>query len=83
MSDSELIWKFLSREYPDSHVAIYLYVCGNSRSCETAMNKVLPTTLEIFSPPLTENYVKTVIKGYFDYKKKQYVKGEIKVNPLY
>ena len=83
MTDSELIWKFLSREYPDDHVAVYLYVCGHTRSPNTAMEKVIPLVITIFSPPLSENFVKTVVKAFFDNKKRQYLKGEIKVKSIY
>ena len=39
MTDSAMIWKFLSREFPDDHPVIYMYVCGNVRSPKTAIDK--------------------------------------------
>jgi hypothetical protein len=83
MSESTIIWKFLSREFPDNHSVVFLHVCGNIRSQQNAMDKALKICLPIFTPPMTEQYVKTVIKGFLDMKKKQYLRGEIRVNPIY
>lgn len=83
MSDSEIIWKFLSREFPNDHPAIYIYVCGKTRSETTASNKLLEHTKPIFYPPMSEQIIKSTIKGYLNWKKKQYVNGEIKVKSVY
>ena len=53
MSDSEIIWKFLIREYKDDHVVIYLYCCGNVRSPKTAIDRVFEFTKQIFCPAIT------------------------------
>jgi len=83
MSDSEIIWKFLIREYNNDHPAIYLYVCGGNRSIYTALNKILPTVLKIFSPAMSVSLINTTVKGYLEHKKKQYKNGEITVKSLY
>lgn len=83
MSDSEIIWKFLVREFPDDHPAIYMYVCGNVRSPKTAIDKILNQTKPIFHPPMNEQLISSTIKGFLDRKKMQYTNGEIKVKPLY
>jgi hypothetical protein len=83
MSDSEIIWKFLIREFQDDHPAIYMYVCGNIRSPKTAINKILNQTKPIFYPPINEQLITSTIKGFLDRKKIQYINGEIKVKPLY
>ena len=83
MEDSTIIWKFLAREYPDSHQAIYLYVSGRDRSKVTSIEQVMKFTEKIFCPPMEPFFVKTVIKGFLEYKAKQYLKGEIKVKPIY
>jgi hypothetical protein len=83
MTDSSIIWKFLSREFPDDHVVIYLYVCGNVRSPQNAMDKAMLITEKIFCPPLDVIFVKTVLKGFLDMKKEQYKKALIKVKPIY
>ncbi len=83
MEESELIWKFLSREYPDNHQVIYLYCCGNVRSPNTALEKVMVLSKKIFSPSIPEIYLKTVVKAFLDYKRKQYSKGEIIIKPIY
>lgn len=83
MEDSVLIWKFLEREYPNDHQVIYLYCCGNVRSPITAINQIMKLMVKIFSHPINETIVKTVVKGFLDNKKKEYIKGVFKVQPIY
>ena len=83
MSDSEIIWKFLDREYLDDNPVIYLYCCGNVRSPKTAIDKVCRFTEKIFYPAMTEQLIKTVIIAFFENKKKLYIKGLIKIKPIY
>jgi len=83
MSDSEIIWKFLEREFLDEHPAIYLYCCGNVRSPKTAIDKLEVITKKIFYPAMSIYLIKSVIKGFLENKKKLYIKGLIKIKPLY
>lgn len=83
MEDSMIIWKFLSREYPDSHQAVYLYVCGTVRSPKTGIDQILKLTKKIFGPAMNDHFIRAVIVGYLEDKKKKYLKGEIKVKPIY
>ena len=83
MEDSMIIWKFLSREYPDSHQVIYLYVCGTVRSPKTGIDQIMKLTKKVFGPSMNDHFIKSVIIGYLDYKKKQYLNHEIKVKPIY
>lgn len=83
MSESTIIWKFLSREFPDNHSIIFLHVCGNTQTQHKALMKAIMICLPVFTPPMTEEYVVNVIKEFLDTKKKQYLRGEIKVNPIY
>jgi len=83
MQDSILIWKFLSREFPDDHAVIFLYVCGNVRSPQTSIDQIMKITIKIFCPPLEEYYVKQIVKSYLDMKKRQYLNGQIKVKSIY
>jgi hypothetical protein len=83
MQDSVIIWKFLEKEYNNDHPVVYLYVCGNVRSPITALGKVLPLVNQIFSPAMPEQLIKTVVVAFLDLKKKQYMKGEIRVKSLY
>lgn len=83
MQDSTIIWNFLVREYTDEHPVVYLYSCGNVRSPITAVDKVMDLAKKIFYPAMTEHLIKTVIIAYLDYKKKQYLRGEIKVKSIY
>jgi hypothetical protein len=83
MQGSIFIWNFLSREYLDNHPVIYIYTCGGVRSSVTAISKVMDTSEQIFCPPISKEYLLTVVKGFLEMKKKQYLKGEIKVKPIY
>ena len=83
MQDSTIIWKFLSREFQDDHMVIYLYVCGNTRSPQTSINKIMEITTKVFCPPLEEYYVKQIVKAYLDMKKRQYINRQIKVKSIY
>lgn len=83
MSDSEIIWKFLQREYDDSHPVVYLYVMGQAGSRQTAINKIMNLTKIIFCPFIDENYVLVVVKAFLNDKKLKYKKGEIKVKSIY
>jgi len=81
--DSQLIWKYLSRVYPDDHQVIYLYACGNVRSPSIAVERVIDSVQSIFCPPMKEHLLKIVIKAFLEYKKKQHINGEIKIKPIY
>ncbi len=83
MTDSELIWKFLVREYPNDHPIIFLYVSNHPRSAKDAFDKVVNFIKEIFIDVYPETLIKPVVKRYLDYKKEQYVRGEINVKPIY
>ena len=83
MTDSAMIWKFFSREFPDDHPVIYMYVCGNVRSPKTAIDKAMIISELIFCPTFEVSFVKTILKGFLDMKKDQYTKALIKVKPLY
>ena len=83
MTDSELIWKFLVRNYPDDHQAIYLYCCGQERSAHTAIKKIQEFTNVIFGDVIQKELVYVTIKGFLDYKKKEYKKGNVTVKSIY
>lgn len=83
MSDSEIIWKYLDREYPNDHLVIYLYVCGNVRSSNRAVTNVTDAIKIIFSPAMNDAIIKTTVIGFLENKLKQYKKGEIKVKSIY
>ena len=83
MTDSTIIWKFLAREYPDSHQAVYLYVCGTVRSPKTGIEQIMKFTKKVFNPALNDHFIRTVVISYLDDKRNQYLKGEITVKPIY
>lgn len=82
-TDKELILKFLNREYKNEHPSLYLYICGQYRSQQTAIFNILKYTRFIFYPCFTDNFLIEIISEYLIFKKEQYKNGEIKVKPLY
>ncbi len=83
MTDSEIIWKYLNGEIKDDHPAVYLYCCGNARSPKTAKDKLLVLAYQVFAPAMPDYILKATIHGFLENKKKLYMKGLIKVKPLY
>lgn len=83
MTDSEIILKFLEREYLDDNPVIYLYCNGNVRSPKTAIEKAVELTNQVFHPPMTKRLIQTVVEGFLENKKKLYRKGLIKIKPLH
>lgn len=83
MTDTILINNFLSREFPDNHPIIYIYVCGQKRSEKTAIDKIMALSTQIFCPPLSEFFVLEIVKNFLEDKKNLYKKGLIKVKSFY
>jgi hypothetical protein len=83
MTDTILINNFLTREFPNDHPTIYIYVCGQKRSEKTAIEKVMSITKQIFCPPLSEFFILEIVKNFLDDKKMAYKKGEIKVKSFH
>jgi hypothetical protein len=83
MTDTILINNFLSREFPDNHPIIYIYVCGQKRSEKTAIDKIMVLSTQIFCPPLSEFFVLEIVKNFLEDKKNLYKKGLIKVKSFY
>jgi len=83
MSDSEIIWKFLTHEYLDDSLVIYLYICGNTRTTQSSINSVLETTQSVFNDTIKKPIQLSAIKAFLIYKKKQYDKGLVKVKAPY
>lgn len=83
MTDAILINNFLSREFPDDHPIIYIYVCGQKRSEKTSIEKIMSLSIQIFCPPFSEFFVLEVVKKFLDDKKNAYKNGLIKVKSLY
>ena len=84
MNDEELIWNFLTKEFPDNHPIVFIYASGyQTRSKETALTKAMKTLVPIFCPPYEETFIKTVLKAYLDHKHELYRKCKINLTPLY
>jgi len=83
MSDSEIIWAFLCREYDDKHQAVYLYACGEVRTKNLVINQITPIIEDIFHPPVTKPIILTTVKGYLEFKTSQYKNNLITLRPIY
>lgn len=83
MTDSEILWKFLVREYPNNHPIVFLYASNHSRTNKDSFDKVVGFTKEIFLDVYPESLIKPVVKRYLDYKKQQYMRGDIQIKPIY
>jgi hypothetical protein len=83
MTDRTIITKFLSREFPNEHPTIYIYVCGQKRSEKTAIDKIMKLTSSIFCPPLSEFFVLEIVKDFLIEKKSLYKQGLINVKSYY
>ena len=83
MTKSEIIRKFLIREYPDNHLLIYLYCCGNIRTPNIVLKAAESLTSEIFQPMIQESVIKITIKEFFEDKKRKYKNGLITLKACY
>ena len=83
MNDRTIIFKFLSREFPNEHPMIYVYVCGQKRSEQTSINKILDLTLKVFYPVFLKEFILEIIEEYLKNKKTLYKKGLINVKSFY
>lgn len=83
MSDSRILWRFIASEFTNDHPVVYLYVCGQKKSQETAINKAMSLLKEIFCPPYTVVFIKDILTEYLSRKKQQYINNEIKIKPIY
>jgi hypothetical protein len=83
MTDRTIITNFLSREFPNDHPTIYIYVCGQKRSEKTAIDKIMKLTNQIFSPPFSEFFVLEIVKDFLNDKKTKYKQGLISVKSYY
>lgn len=83
MSDSEIIWKFLNKEYPNDHLIIYLFVCGSHQNKKNATQTAIKLIKLIFSDTINDAMVKTTVDGFFNLKHNLYKNGKIKVKTVY
>jgi hypothetical protein len=83
MTDSEIIWKFLSRELNDSHPALYLYCFGDNTQKSKVINNQIELCIKVFSVLVEKTLISTVVKAFLEYKFGEYKKGKIKINTKY
>ena len=83
MSDTELICKFLTREYQDEHPIIFIYVRGSDRSKKTAVERALENAKQVFFPAIPDYVIKASVKKFLEKKQKLYKEGLISIKPLY
>lgn len=83
MSDSQLIWKILEKEYPNEHLVIYLYVCGSIKNKKTAVKTAIEL-IELFcSKTINTSIIKATVEGFFNIKVRLYKSGKITVKTAY
>lgn len=83
MRDEQIIISFLTSQYANSHLAVYLYILGTPSSHITSINTIMKIARPVFCPPFTEGYVITIVKKFLEGKKTQYLNGEFKLTPIY
>jgi hypothetical protein len=83
MTDSEIIWSFLTRHVPNEHTSIYLYCCGNVRSPNTAKEELFNSFKQVFHNAMPEYLVKATIEGFLENKKRLYKSHQITIRPFY
>lgn len=83
MTDTTIIWRYLNRVIMDDHPSIYIYCTSYAiRSRETAFNNIMRLTKNVFTP-LPDSLIISTIKQFLEFKRKAYLKGEVRVKPLY
>jgi hypothetical protein len=83
MSDSEIIWKFLRKEFIDEHPVIYLYVTNRPRSSKNALDRAVDETKLIFGGVYPDSLIKPVVERFLQSKRKEYMCRKIQVKPIY
>lgn len=83
MAESEIIWKFLSRELNDSHPALYLYCLGNIHQKTNTINSQIELCIKVFSDLIQKTLISTVVKAFLEYKLGEYKKGNLKIISKY
>ena len=83
MKDSEIIWRYISREFPDSHQCIYLYVSGTINIRKVVITQILLSIKPVFNGAMSDHIMETVVKGFLERKKAGYIKGEFDVKSIY
>jgi hypothetical protein len=83
LKDSQIILNYLKYTYPNEHIVIYLYCCGGELSSINAINKIKPDVYKVFNKLIEERFLYETIKNYLEFKKHQFINGEIKINPVY
>lgn len=83
MSDSEIIWKFLRKEFIDEHPVIYFYVTNQPRSSKNALDRAVDETKLIFGDVYPDSLIKPVVERFLQSKRTEYMRGKIQVKPIY
>jgi DNA-dependent RNA polymerase auxiliary subunit epsilon len=83
MSDEIILYKFLKYELTDDHPAVYLYCVGQKKSKTTAINNSVKIVSDLFCPPYTIEFIKKIVINFLEYKKMEYLNGEIEITPIY
>lgn len=83
MTDTDIIWKYLTRTIGDNHIAIYSYSRGTARSRLVIIDMIFKNLEIIFCPSIGELITRNTIQRYLESKKEAYSKGELKLTSLY
>lgn len=70
MSDTSIIWKFLMREYPDTHPAVIQH-SNEPRGSMVGVEYILNNIRSIFSPPMGYGELEDTVIQYLDFKRKE------------
>lgn len=82
-TQTELILKFLNREFKDDHPSIFIYCRGYQvRSKDTSKRNILKYIKVIFQP-MSDSDLLEVIEEFLNDKREKYKKGLIKIKSLY
>lgn len=84
MTDSDLIFNFLKREFINEHPVMYLLTSGkNKSSYVTAVNSIHNLTNKIFHDSIKEEIIKNTIQEFIDLKQSEYTTGKLRTRAIY
>ena len=83
MSDTILIGKYLVREYPNDHLALFQYAMGGVRSKAGVIEQILQYVKPVFAPVINNNDIRIAITVFLEDKKARYSRGEIQLKWFY
>ena len=83
MTESQIIWKYLSRLLPDDHHVIYIYCCGLKNNKQNIKKIIFDSIYPIFGNAIPNKLINSTILKYLNFKNTQYINGEITLKSIY